>query len=329
MISNQRIFVTGGAGFIARKLISKIVEENKIVVYDNFCRSSASEEDFLSHPNIELVYGDVTDADLLKKSMDGADIVIHTAAIVGIESTIKDPVETMRINLIGTANVLDAAVHQRSVVRFIDFSTSEVFGNYAYKVEESSHAILGAVGEARWIYAVSKLAGEHWAHAYFKKYGLPTVTLRPFNIYGPGQIGEGAVSIFIRKALANEDLFVFGDGSQIRAWCYIDDMVEAAMLALTRAEAVGETLNIGNPRAVVTVHGLAEAVIRSVSSRSRIVFKPALSADIELRIPKVDKAREILGFEARVDLDEGLRRTARWIEQEGDRLPQLSPMFRG
>ena len=208
-------------------------------------------------------------------------------------------------NMVGTANAL-AAAHEVGVRRFVDFSTSEVFGRQAYRVEESTSAVTGAVGEARWTYAVSKLAGEHLTHAYHKQHGLETVTLRPFNVYGPGQLGEGALSIFIRKALRDETISIFGDGAQIRAWCYVDDMVEGVMCALERDEAVGESFNIGNARAVTTIYGLAQTVCRVLNSPSKIIFKPALSADIELRIPNTDKASELLGFNARVDLDEGI-----------------------
>ena len=253
---------------------------------------------------------------------------MHAAAIAGIESTVKDPVRTMRVNMIGTANALEAAQQSGGVQRFLEFSTSEVFGSQAFKVSEGTSTVTGAVGEARWTYAVSKLAGEHLAHAYFKQHGLPAVTVRPFNVYGPGQTGEGALSIFIRKALRGEDLLIFGDGTQIRAWCYVDDMVEGVMCALEHPDAVGESFNIGNARAVVTIYGLAEAVCRVLGSRSRILFRPALSADIELRIPNVDKARELIGFSAQVDLDEGLRRTAAWIAQHEAELPALAPIFR-
>ena len=118
--------------------------------------------------------------------------------------------------------------------RFVDFSTSEVFGTHAFNVSEGQVSTIGSVGEARWTYAVSKLAGEHMAHAYHDELGLPTVTVHPFNVYGPGQIGGGAIRAFIEAALAGRDLVIHGDGSQIRAWCYVDDMVEA-VLALPRA----------------------------------------------------------------------------------------------
>jgi len=171
------------------------------------------------------------------------------------------------------------------------------------------------------------LAGEHLTHAYHREYGLPTVTFRPFNVYGPGQIGEGAISIMIRKALKGDDIYIFGDGSQIRAWCYVDDMVVALLKALSDPRAVGESFNIGNSRAVTTIYGLAETICRVLSSKSKIIFRDALSADIELRIPKVEKAKTLLGFDAEVDLEEGLLRTAEWIKANESEFPEMPSMF--
>ena len=182
----------------------------------------------------------------------------------------------------------------------------------AYRVGDDDMTVAGSAGEARWVYAVSKLAGEHLAHAYFKEFGLPVVTIRPFNVYGPGQTGEGAIQIFIRRALKNEPINIYGDGNQIRAWCFVDDMVEGLMIALADEVAIGHSFNIGNARAVTTVFGLAEAVCRVLNSESKIEFFPPLSADIELRIPETSKAEEILGFKAKVDLEEGIRKTAAW-----------------
>jgi UDP-glucose 4-epimerase len=240
---------------------------------------------------------------------------LRFGAIAGIDSVIKSPVRTMEVNMIGTANVLRAA-HEAGVRdRVIEFSTSEVFGSMAYRVSEEHQAVAGSAGEARWVYAVSKLAGEHLAHAYHREHGLPIVTLRPFNVYGPGQTGEGAIQIFIRRALKGEPITIHGDGTQIRAWCFVDDMVNALMLALERPEAVGQSFNVGNARAVTTIFGLAEAVCRVLRSSSEIVFKPPLSADIELRIPETRKAEQVLGYKAMVDLEEGIRRTAEWYRQ--------------
>jgi UDP-glucose 4-epimerase len=180
----------------------------------------------------------------------------------------------------------------------------------AFRSAEGDQTVSGSAGEARWTYAVSKLAGEHLAHAYFAQYGLPVVTVRPFNVYGPGQTGEGAIQIFIKKALLNEDIFINGDGAQIRAWCYVDDFVDCIIRCLENPAAVGESFNIGNARAVMTTLGLAQTVCRVLNSKSKIYHRPALSADIAIRIPSVEKTEHVLGFKAKVDLEEGILRTA-------------------
>ncbi len=327
-ITGKRIFITGGAGFIGSTLTGQLIEDNEITVFDNLDRNTLATREFSTHHNLRLIEGDVLDRDSVVAAARDAQLFIHAAAIAGINNTVTNPVRTMRVNIEGTSNALYAAQQAGTVERFLEFSTSEVFGSRAYRVEEADSTTTGAVGEARWTYAVSKLAGEHLTHAYHREFGLPTVTVRPFNVYGPGQLGEGAISIMIRKALNDEDIYIFGDGSQIRAWCYVDDMVEALIRALYMPAAVGESFNIGNARAVTTIYGLAETICRVLNSRSKIVFRDALSADIELRIPKTDKAKELIEFEARVDLEEGLARTARWIEANSDKFAPMPVMFR-
>jgi len=317
MLSGKRIFITGGAGFIANRLIAELVETNKIVVYDNFKRDTLSNSPYAKHPNITIIKGDVLDYELVRDSIRGSEVVVHAAAIAGIDTVIKQPTQTMRVNMIGTANVLEAAKEAGVKDRFIDFSTSEVFGSMAFKPTEDAETVAGSAGEARWTYAVSKLAGEHLAMAYYREFGLPTVSVRPFNDYGPGQTGEGAIQIFIKRALRGEDIEMHGDGSQIRAWCFVDDFVGCLMRCMTMPDAIGESFNIGNARAVATTYGLAQTVCRVLNSKSKIVFKPALSAEIELRIPSVEKARNTLGFTAEVDLEEGIMRTAEWFKQNG------------
>ena len=220
----------------------------------------------------------------------------------------------MQVNIIGTANALEAAKVNGIKERFIDFSTSEIFGSYAYKSTEQDTAVAGSVGEARWVYAVSKLAGEHLAHAYYKEFNLPVVTVRPFNVYGPGQTGEGALQIFIKRALKNEDIYIYGDGTAIRAWCYVDDFVDCLIRCIEDPKAIGESFNLGNARTVITTLGLAQSVCRVLKSDSKIIFKDALSADIEMRIPSVVKTKKVLGFEAKVDLDEGIIKTAEYLK---------------
>lgn len=306
----MRVLITGGAGFIGSAMARVLAERgDAVTTLDDGSRG------FRGSPGVRSLSGDVMDYRAVRSAIEGHDAVVHCAAIAGIDTVIKRPTRTMEVNMIGTANVLRAAWSVGVRGRVVDFSTSEVFGAMAYRVSEDSSAVSGSAGEARWVYAVSKLAGEHLARSYFAEHGLPTVTLRPFNVYGPGQTGEGAMQIFIKRALRNADININGDGSQIRAWCYIDDMVRAAVLALDHPAAIGESFNIGNARAVTTIYGLAQTVCRVLGSKSRIVFRAPLSADVELRIPDTGKAASVLGFKASVDLEDGIERTARWVQQ--------------
>ena len=319
-LTGKRIFVTGGAGFIGTTLARRLVDENEEIAVDNLHRDALSGTDLEAHPNFQFIEGDVLDLARLIELMAGCTHVVHAAGIAGVDTVVANPVLTMRVNVIGTYNVLEAGLATKDTLeRLVDFSTSEVFGSQAFRVAETSLSVTGSVREARWTYAVSKLAGEHMAHAYHSELGLPTTSVRPFNVYGPGQIGGGAIRAFIEAALAGRDLTIHGDGSQIRAWCYVDDMVDGALLALEHENAVGESFNIGNARSAVTIHDLAQRVKRLTGCPGDVVFKPLHYTDVELRIPNIEKARDLLGFEAKVDLDEGLERTIAWYRENPSR----------
>jgi UDP-glucose 4-epimerase len=312
-LEGKRILITGGAGFIGTTLARRLVDRNEIVALDNLHRDALSASDLLEHPNLTFVQGDVLDAETLNAHAKGVTHIVHCAGIAGVDTVLESPVRTMRVNVVGTYNVLEAGLTtQDTLERLVDFSTSEVFGSQAFRVAETSVSVTGSVGEARWTYAVSKLAGEHMAHAYHAELGLPTTSVRPFNVYGPEQMGGGAIRAFIEAALAGQDLTIHGDGSQIRAWCYVDDMVEGTLIALEHPNAVGESFNIGNARSAVTIYDLAQRIKRATEATGEIVFRPLHYTDVELRIPNVDKARNLLGFESQVELDEGLARTIAW-----------------
>jgi len=315
MIEGKTIFITGGAGFIGSTVAGRCLENNQVVIYDNFSRDSLKNKSFLNHPNLKVIEGDILNYEHLQKSMQKADIIVHCAAIAGIDTVIISPVRTMRVNMVGSSYVLEAASQLPHCDRVVCFSTSEVFGQQAFRSSETDNAIMGKVGEARWTYAVSKLAEEHLAIAYYQEKRLPTTVVRPFNVYGPGQVGEGAMRAFIIRALRDEVIQIHGDGTQIRAWCYVDDMVDGVLLAMTHPNAVGESFNIGNQRAVTTIYGLANTVIRVLDSRSSIVFIRKDYADVELRVPSVRKAQELLGLAAKIDLEEGIRKTADYYRQ--------------
>jgi UDP-glucose 4-epimerase len=315
MVEGKTIFITGGAGFIGSTVAGRCLENNQVVIFDNFSRDSLRNKSFLNHPNLKVIEGDILNFEHLQKSMRRADIIVHCAAIAGIDTVIISPVRTMRVNMVGSSYVLEAALQLPHCDRVVCFSTSEVFGQQAFRSSETDNTIMGKVGEARWTYAVSKLAEEHLAIAYYQEKRLPTTVVRPFNVYGPGQVGEGAMRAFIIRALKDEVIQIHGDGTQIRAWCYVDDMVDGVLLAMTHPNAVGESFNIGNQRAVTTIYGLANTVIRVLDSKSSIVFIRKDYADVELRVPSVRKAQEILGLAAKIDLEEGIIKTADYYRQ--------------
>jgi nucleoside-diphosphate-sugar epimerase len=312
MIRDRRVVITGGAGFIGSTLARRIVDDNRVVLFDTLHRDAVQGTNLLAHPNVTLVEGDVRDARALAEACEGAEMIVHMASIAGVDTVMERPVETMEVALEGTLNVLRVARGLPGLERFIDFSTSEVFGQYAFRVQEGDVTSLGAVGEARWTYAVSKLATEHLTYTYYKQHGLPGLSVRPFNVYGPGQVGEGAIHAFIRRALACEPIQIHNEGDQIRSWCYIDDLVDGILLCLERPEAVGNSFNLGNPRSTVTIYQLARLVVSLGGSTSPLTFVRWSYPDVELRIPDIGKARRLLGFAPRVELEEGLRRTIEW-----------------
>ena len=314
-IKNKRIFITGGAGFIGSAIVERLISENEVVVYDTLQRNTLDKTQFKNHPNLKVIQGNVLDEQMLNKGMKNCDIVIHMAAILGVPIVIRDPVKTLKTNIVGTLNVLETAMKLNGLERLINFSTSEVYGTYSYKLGEGETTSIGAVGEARWTYSLSKLAGDHMGLSYHNQFGLPVASVRPFNIYGPRR-GEAAIYLFITKAIKNEDIEVHGDGDQIRSWCFIDDFVDGILLCLEKKEAIGEIFNIGNPQGTITVLSLAQLIVRLCGSKSRIKFVPKPYADIELRIPSIEKARKLLGYEPKVDLEEGLKRTIEWYRKQ-------------
>jgi nucleoside-diphosphate-sugar epimerase len=325
VLEGKRVVITGGAGFIGRALAARLASSNEVVLFDNLLRDHVTGNGLLENPNVSLVRGDILDGEHLGSVFEGATHVVHMAAIVGVRAVVQSPVTTMRVNIMGTFNALEAA-RAAGVERFVDFSTSEVFGTHAYKVEETHVTPTISVGEGRWTYAVGKLTGEFAAHSYWHEYGLPIVTIRPFNIYGPWRVGQGAVNEIIERALLGEDVVVHGDGSQIRAWCYIDDLIDGTLRALENDDAVGECFNIGNPRSASTVYDTARTIVRLADSPSKLVFQDLGMVDIEVRIPEIDKARRILGYEPTVDLEEGILRTIDWYRAEDADVVEPQPL---
>lgn len=314
-VTGKRILITGGAGFVGSSIARQLADANEVVLYDNLTNDAFTGSELSRHDNVTLVESDILDYERLETTARGANVIIHLAAIAGVDSVLKSPVRTMRVNLIGTANIVEVASRLDSLERIIDFSTSEVFGRHAYKVEETHETSGGSVGEARWTYAVSKLAGEYLAHAYYDEMGLPLSIVRPFNIYGPNQVGVGAIHHFMVRALRGDDLVIHGDGAQIRAWCFIDDIIGAVLRILETPEAEGQAFNIGNPRSVCTTYDLALRILKVTGSDSQLAYRKLGYNDVEIRIPDITKAREVLKWEPQIDLDEGLALTMQWYRE--------------
>ena len=272
MLTGKQIFITGGAGFIGATLIGRLINNNKITIFDNLKRDSLSHRSYSDHSNLTLIKGSVLDYPALHNAMRDSQIVIHCAAIAGIDTVVKSPTETMKVNLVGTSKTLEAAATLNGLERFLNFSTSEVFGSSAFRSEETDSTSIGPVGEARWTYAVSKLAAEHMTKAYHQEFDMPCVTVRPFNVYGPGQIGEGALSKFISQALRNETIQIHGEGNQIRAWCYIDDFIDGLMILIESGEHLG-IYHVGT-REEITISAAAALVAAYFKREITIVPGP-------------------------------------------------------
>jgi nucleoside-diphosphate-sugar epimerase len=307
-----RYVITGGAGFIGSHLAERLTSQADLVLFDNLRRNSLRFTDLASRPGVEFIEGDIRDRSLLARLVEGADAVFHLAAIAGVSSYYAEPEATLRVNIEGTAAVVDAVV-AAEVPRLVYVSTSEVHGPLAHDVDEESPCAIGPSSDRRWVYATSKLAGEHLVLRGGESHGFAATVLRPFNVYGPRQTGEGAVRNFCVAAVTGAPLEVYGDGSAVRAWCYVDDFVAAAVSTLATPAAAGQVFNIGNPDAVTDTNGLAE-LIASIVPGAKVRPGNVNRAEVAYRTPVIEKARKILAFEPRVGLREGLKRTIEWTQ---------------
>jgi nucleoside-diphosphate-sugar epimerase len=315
MIRDETILLTGGAGFIGAALARRLAPHNQVRVFDTFSRSAPEETPVAAIDGVSVMVGDVRDADAVAEAVSGADRVVHLASIAGVGTVLSNPARTLDVALTGTRNVLEAARRCDTPPRVVVFSTSEVYGRMAWDAREEEPTPIGPVGQPRWSYACAKIATEHLAEAYMREFGIPTVSVRPFNVYGPGQLGEGAIHNFVRRAITGEPITVYNDGRQLRSWCYVDDMVDGTARALEAPSAPGHAFNIGNPQATITVLRLAELVAREAGGTANIQFETRDYPDVEVRVPNIDRARRLLGFEPTVGLDEGIRRTVAWYKE--------------
>lgn len=324
VIANKTILITGGAGFIGSSLAEKLVDHNQVILLDlSFASSPIQYTSLLRNPNVTPVQGDILDVDL-RALVKQADVVVHAAAILGVNRVCNSGRETLETNYVGTSRILKALDASTTIQRFVYFSTSEVFGVNSYRVDEASRPTVGPIAESRWSYAMSKLAGEHLVASYFRETCLPIAIVRPFNIFGPRRTGDYALRRFILNALQNQPLEIHGDGTQIRSWCYIEDFVAALLQMIVRPEAVGEDFNIGHPGNTVTIYELAQRVIQLAESSSPILFCTSPFPDISIRVPSLEKARRLLGYEPKYDLNAGLKLTIRWCRSNANQFHGLA-----
>jgi len=306
-----KILVTGGAGFIGSHLCERLVAEGHAVwCLDNLCTGSTDNlEGLKGNPLFNFILADVADPLTLE-----VDAVAHLASPASPVDYHRMPVETMMANSIGTYQALEVA--RKNGARFLLASTSEVYGD-PLKVpqDEEYTGNVNPVGP-RACYDESKRFAEALTSTYRRLYGLETVILRIFNTYGPRMRREDGRVIpnFIQQALAGEPLTVYGDGSQTRSFCYVDDLVEGICLALRSERAAGKVINLGNDREM-TVLDLAHRVKEMLGSDSEIVFLPLPQDDPRRRKPDLARARELLGWEPTTALEEGLRLTVDWFRR--------------
>jgi nucleoside-diphosphate-sugar epimerase len=321
-IQGKTILITGGAGFIGCSLAEKLAPANRLILLDQNLRGPITFTSLLNHPNVRTIEGNLLDGIDLCGLGQEADIVIHAAAIVGVNRVCNFGRQTLETNFVGTSRLLKALESSRRLERFVYFSTSEVFGVNSFRVDENSPPSVGPIAEARWSYAIAKLAGEHLVKSYFREANMPVVIVRPFNIFGPMRTGDHALLRFILNALTGQPIEIHGDGSQIRSWCYIDDFCRALVEMIARPGVLGEDFNIGHPGNTLTVSQLAYKVMELTGASVPVTFTKPTFPDISIRVPSLEKARTMLDYEPLYDLDSALTLTIDWYRENLDSFVQ-------
>ena len=319
----MKALITGGAGFIGSHLAEHLLAGgHEAVVLDNLSTGSIDNIQHLKgRPGFGYVIDSVTNEPLLAELVDGSDVVFHLAAAVGVKLIVEQPVHTIETNVHGTEVVLKHANKKKKLV-FIA-STSEVYGKSVdVPFREGADLVLGATVRHRWAYACSKAIDEFLALAYWKEKRLPVVIARLFNTVGPRQTGQYGMVLptFVRQALADQPITVFGDGTQSRSFTYVADVVDALIRLAGEPRAVGEVFNIGNTEEV-SIQALAERVRALTGSRSPIQLIPYDEAyeagfeDMPRRVPDISKIGALIGYQPRLSLDEIIRTVIEYIRE--------------
>ena len=316
----MRVLITGGAGFIGSHLAERALRDGwRVTVLDNL---SSGRRENLAGLDVDFVEGDISDEPLVRQIVRECDLVCHLAAVVGVPVILRDVLGALRSNVRGTEAVLEAAAEHG--VRVCLASSSEVYGRSdRLPFREDDASVLGPASVPRWSYAAAKIVDEHLALAYHAQRGLPVSIVRYFNAYGPraNLIGYASVvAVMIVQALRGDPITIYGDGSQTRCFTYVSDMAEGTWRAATLDAAIGGVFNLGQP-AEISIRELAEAIQELTGSRSTLTGMPYEQAyglrfqDVPRRVPDVQRAAEVLGFQAGVPLADGLRMTIDWFRE--------------
>jgi nucleoside-diphosphate-sugar epimerase len=309
----QKILVTGGAGFIGSHIVDKLIEDFDVTVIDNLNTGSLAN---ISHhnqmKNFHFIKGDIRDVDLLRKSLQDIDVVFHEAALASVTFSVKDPVLTNQVNVEGTLSLLNVSC-DLNVKRFIYASSAAVYGK-SKSVQKKEDENLNPTSP----YGVSKLAAENYVQVFHRLHGIETVCLRYFNVYGPRQRVDvhgsygGVISIFINRILKNMPPMINGDGEQTRDFVYINDVVEANMLAMNSQNGAGEVFNIATGKNI-SINQVAET-LKHIMNREDLgnIHSEPRPTDIKHGYANIDKAKEILGYEPQFSIEKGLTELVNW-----------------
>jgi UDP-glucose 4-epimerase len=311
----MRALITGGAGFIGSHLAERLLEDgNEVDAIDNLSTGSLSNiEAFENRPGFEFVEGDVRDAGLLGPLIEKSDMVFHLAAAVGVKLIAEDPVHTIETNISGTELVLD--ISNKFGKKTLIASSSEVYGkNEAVPFKEDDDIVLGSTSLSRWSYACSKAIDEFLGLAFYQQYGLNVVIGRFFNTVGPRQTGQYGMVVprFVRSALNNEPLTIYGTGGQTRCFTYVGDLVEAVIGLMNCEQAAGKVYNIGSSEEI-SIEELADRIIEITGSKSQKQFVPIEVAygrpieDMMRRVPCLERIEKTIGWKPKTNLNEMLR----------------------
>ncbi|MDI6820381.1 MAG: SDR family oxidoreductase [Candidatus Hodarchaeaceae archaeon] len=303
----EKVLVTGGAGFIGSHIVDKLIADGyEVVVFDDLSAGKLGNiRRHSDEPDFRFVRGDVRDARVVERALEGADAVIHEAALVSVPLSTEKPALTNEVNVLGTLNLLRGSL-KAGVRRFVYASSCAVYGA-ASRIPISEDAPLKPLS----LYGESKLAAEGFCQTFYHEHGLETVRLRYFNVYGPRQAaGEyaGVMLKFLERIRRDQPPIIFGDGEQTRDFIHVSDVVEATMLALNRRGVAGEVFNIGTGEAT-TINRLCEIFLELAGkTHLKPIYSDAKPGDIRHSLADITKARQVLGFRPKVSLEEGVKK---------------------